>query len=74
MTAGKGEPFQLIDVREPHEYDIVILAGVDPAGDGRVNATGSDRDRKVVVHCKVGGRAPRLRELEEKFGIRIFII
>ena len=33
------------------------------------HADAIDRDRKVVVHCKVGGRSAKaIRELEEKFG------
>ena len=66
----KGEPFQLIDVREPHEYDIVNIGGeLIPLGTVAEHADEIDRDRKVVVHCKVGGRSAKaIRELEEKFG------
>lgn len=66
----KGEPFQLIDVREPHEYDIVNIGGeLIPLGTVSEHADDIDRDRKVVVHCKVGGRSAKaIRELEEKFG------
>lgn len=65
-----GEPFQLIDVREPHEYAIVNIGGeLIPLGTVAEHADGIDRDRKVVVHCKVGGRSAKaIRELEEKFG------
>ncbi|HEV2479799.1 MAG TPA: molybdopterin-synthase adenylyltransferase MoeB [Puia sp.] len=66
----KGESFQLIDVREPHEYDIVNIGGeLIPLGTVPEHADEIDRDRKVVVHCKVGGRSAKaIRELEEKFG------
>lgn len=66
----KGEPFQLIDVREPHEYDIVnIGAELIPLATVADNSDRIDRDRKVVVHCKAGGRSAKaIRELEEKFG------
>jgi sulfur-carrier protein adenylyltransferase/sulfurtransferase len=66
----RGEKFQLIDVREPHEYDIVnIGAELIPLGSVAANSEKIDRDRPVVVHCKVGGRSARaIRELEEKFG------
>ena len=65
-----GEPYQLIDVREPHEYDIVNIGGeLIPLGTVADHADAIDRDRKVVVHCKVGGRSAKaIRELEEKFG------
>jgi len=66
----KGEKFQLIDVREPHEYDIVNIGGeLIPVGSIGANADKVDTDRKVVVHCKSGARSARaIRELEEKFG------
>ncbi|HEY4334267.1 MAG TPA: ThiF family adenylyltransferase, partial [Puia sp.] len=66
----KGEPFQLIDVREPHEYEIVNIGGeLIPLGTVSANSERFDRDRKVVVHCKTGGRSGKaIRELEEKFG------
>lgn len=70
----KGEKFQLIDVREPHEYDIVNIGAeliplgaiIDNAGSiaGRI-----ETDKKVVLHCKMGGRSAKaIRALEEKFG------
>jgi sulfur-carrier protein adenylyltransferase/sulfurtransferase len=66
----KGEKFQLIDVREPHEYDIVnIGAELIPLVTVADNAGRIDTDRKVVIHCKMGGRSAKaIRELEEKFG------
>jgi adenylyltransferase/sulfurtransferase len=65
-----GEKFQLIDVREPHEYDIVnIGAELIPLATVSANADRISRDQKVVVHCKMGGRSAKaIRELEEKFG------
>ena len=66
----RGEKFQLIDVREPHEYDIVNLGGeLIPLAMVSANADKIDRDKKVVVHCKMGGRSAKaIRELEEKYG------
>jgi len=66
----RGEDFQLIDVREPHEYDIVnIGAQLIPLATVSAHADQIDRNRKVVVHCKMGGRSTKaIRELEEKFG------
>ncbi len=66
----RGEKFQLIDVREPHEYDIVNIGGeLIPLATVSANSERIDRDRKVVVHCKMGGRSAKaIRELEEKFG------
>ncbi len=66
----RGEDFQLIDVREPDEYDIVNIGGkLIPLATITVHANEIDRNRKVVVHCKMGGRSAKaIRELEEKFG------
>jgi adenylyltransferase/sulfurtransferase len=66
----KGEPFQLIDVREPYEYDIVnIGAALIPLATVADNAAKISKDQKVIVHCKMGGRSAKaIRELEEKFG------
>lgn len=66
----KGEEFQLIDVREPHEYDIVNIGGeLIPLATVSANADRIDRDKKVIVHCKMGGRSAKaIRELEEKYG------
>jgi sulfur-carrier protein adenylyltransferase/sulfurtransferase len=68
----KGEKFQLIDVREPHEYDIVNIGGeLIPLGSIAENAGRIDTGTKVVVHCKMGGRSAKaIRELEEKFGFK----
>jgi adenylyltransferase/sulfurtransferase len=67
----RGEDFQLIDVREPHEYGIVnIGAELIPLATVAANNEKIDRDKKVVVHCKSGGRSAKaIRELEEKFGL-----
>ena len=66
----KGEPFQLIDVREPHEYDIVnIGAELIPLATVAKNADRIAKDKKVIVHCKTGGRSARaIQELQDKFG------
>ncbi len=66
----KGESFQLIDVREPHEYDIVnIGAELIPLATVAANAGRIAKDKKVIVHCKVGGRSAKaIQELQDKFG------
>lgn len=66
----KGEAFQLIDVREPYEYDIVnIGAELMPLATVAEQADKINKDQPVIVHCKMGGRSAKaIRELEEKFG------
>lgn len=65
-----GQTFQIIDVREPYEYDIVnIGAELIPLGTVLDNVDKIARDKKVVVQCKTGNRSGKaIRELEEKFG------
>jgi sulfur-carrier protein adenylyltransferase/sulfurtransferase len=68
----RGENFQLIDVREPHEYEIVnIGAELIPLAGVVEHADRISRNKKVVVHCKMGGRSAKaIRELEEKAGFQ----
>lgn len=55
-----GEDFQLIDVREPFEYDEVNLNGeLIPLNTIPDNIEKVNRVKKVVIHCKVGGRSAR---------------
>lgn len=65
-----GEDFQLVDVREPYEYEIANLDGeLIPLNKVGENAAKIDRDRKVVVHCKRGSRsADAIKILQDKFG------
>jgi molybdopterin/thiamine biosynthesis adenylyltransferase/rhodanese-related sulfurtransferase len=66
----RGEDFQLIDVREPYEYEICnIGAELIPLATVIDNAGRIDRKKKVVVQCKTGNRSGKaIRELEERFG------
>lgn len=53
-----GADFQLIDVREPHEYDICNIGGeLIPQGDIPDNVDKISKDKKVVVHCRSGARS-----------------
>ncbi len=66
----EGEGIQLIDVREPDEYaEVNIGAQLVPLSGIAEHAEDIARDKKVVVHCKSGGRSAKaIRELEAKFG------
>jgi adenylyltransferase/sulfurtransferase len=65
-----GEKYQLIDVREPHEYEAAnIGAELIPLATVAANADRFEKDIKVVVHCRSGVRSAKaIRELEDKFG------
>jgi sulfur-carrier protein adenylyltransferase/sulfurtransferase len=64
--------FQLIDVREEHEYEIANLGGeLIPLATVAANADRIALDKKVVVHCKGGKRsAEAIQLLEKQFGFR----
>ncbi|MGZ3933233.1 MAG: rhodanese-like domain-containing protein, partial [Bacteroidia bacterium] len=54
----KKADFQLIDVREQHEYDEVNLNGVFiPMGEVMGNVDKIAKDKQVVVHCRSGKRS-----------------
>jgi adenylyltransferase/sulfurtransferase len=65
----RGEDFQLIDVREPYEYEIVNLgAELIPLDSIVAHSNRVSQNRKVVIHCKMGGRSAKaIRQLEDKF-------
>ncbi|MES2732554.1 MAG: rhodanese-like domain-containing protein [Bacteroidota bacterium] len=64
------EDFQLIDVREPYEYEIANLGGkLIPLGTILDHADEISEDKKVVVHCRSGKRSETaILELERRFG------
>src|ERR1700734_2787644 len=50
----------VLDVREPHEYQIANLgAKLIPLGDLPARAGELDKDRETIVHCKSGGRSQK---------------
>jgi adenylyltransferase/sulfurtransferase len=65
-----GETFQLIDVREPHEFDICNLNGeLIPLGEVVTEAERIRKDIPVIIHCRSGARsAAAVNELEKRFG------
>jgi rhodanese-related sulfurtransferase len=59
--------FQLIDVREPHEYELCNLKGeLIPMAEVPDNIDKISRDKKVVVHCRSGSRSSNLINWLEK--------
>ncbi len=65
-----GEIFQLVDVREPREYETSNIGGaLMPLTTIATHIGKLYRDRKVVIHCRTGERSIRaIQELEDKFG------
>jgi adenylyltransferase/sulfurtransferase len=65
----KKEKFVLLDVREPHEYEIAKIPGstLIPLGKLPERFGELDKGAKLIVHCKMGGRsANAVRFLREK--------
>lgn len=62
-----GADFQLIDVREPHEFDICNLNGeLIPLADVPNNVDKISKAKKVVIHCRSGGRSGQAVQWLEK--------
>ncbi len=62
--------FQLIDVREEHEFDAANLGGeLVPLGIVIDQVDRISRDKPVIIHCRSGARsAAAVRELESRYG------
>jgi adenylyltransferase/sulfurtransferase len=65
-----GVDFQLIDIREPHEYDICNLKGeLIPMNEIPDHLDEISKDKVVVIHCRSGMRSSRIIEyLEDNYG------
>jgi rhodanese-related sulfurtransferase len=57
----KGDAPAIVDVREPHEWDICRIEGATliPLGELPQRMEGLDRGCEMVVLCKMGGRSAR---------------
>jgi len=67
---AEGEPFQLIDVREPYEAEICSIGGtLIPMGEVLERLAEIRSDVPVVVHCKSGARSAAVIEaLSTRYG------
>jgi adenylyltransferase/sulfurtransferase len=66
----RKQDFQLIDVREEHEYEISNLGGeLIPLGTIMNNNERISKDRQVIIYCRSGARsAAAVTQLEKQFG------
>jgi len=57
----RGDKFDLIDVREPHEYRICSIPGAKliPLGEFPQHVGEFDKDADIVIHCKSGMRSAK---------------
>jgi adenylyltransferase/sulfurtransferase len=65
-----GEDVQLIDVRQPDEYDFARIEGAKliPLGDIAKRMDELDANRETILHCKAGGRSAKAIEALQKAG------
>jgi len=62
-----GADFQLIDVREPHEYDICNIEGeLIPQAEVPGSVDRISKDKQVVIHCRSGARSGNMVQWLEK--------
>jgi rhodanese-related sulfurtransferase len=64
-----GEDVFVLDVREPHEYQIANIGGhLIPLNDLPKRIGELDREKNIVVQCKSGGRSQRGAEFLQQQG------
>ena len=68
----RGDNFTLIDVREPHEYQIARIPGskLIPLGEVPQRLSELDPEAEIVVHCKSGGRSQKAVDLLKANGFK----
>lgn len=65
----RNDEFQLIDVREPFEYEVSNLNGVNiPLAGIVIEADKLDRDKPVIIQCRSGKRSAQAVMLLEQEG------
>jgi len=65
-----GDDIQIIDVREPHEYEIgqIPNSKLIPLGQVLTRMNEIDPERETVVHCKMGGRSAKAIDALQRSG------
>ena len=67
----RGDDLYILDVREPHEYQICNLNGhLIPLGDLPKRVSELDSSREIVAHCRSGKRSADAVEFLTKAGFR----
>ena len=66
-----GEDIYVLDVREPHEYQICNIHGhLIPLGDLRKRVHELDSSLEIVVHCKSGARSAKAVDFLRQSGFK----
>ena len=67
----RGDDLYILDVREPHEYQICNLGGhLIPLGDLSKRASELDSSREILAHCRSGKRSAEAVEFLQRAGFR----
>jgi len=67
----RGDDIYIVDVREPHEYQICNIGGhLIPLGDLASRVNELDSSREIVAHCRTGKRSAQAAEFLLKAGFR----
>jgi molybdopterin/thiamine biosynthesis adenylyltransferase/rhodanese-related sulfurtransferase len=67
----RGDDLFILDVREPHEYQICNIKGhLIPLGDLSRRVSELDSSREIVAHCRSGKRSADAVEFLRKAGFR----
>jgi molybdopterin/thiamine biosynthesis adenylyltransferase/rhodanese-related sulfurtransferase/molybdopterin converting factor small subunit len=68
----RGDQFTLIDVREPHEFQICRIPGstLIPLGQLPNRLSELDPNADIVVHCKSGARSQKAVDLLKQHGFK----
>ena len=71
QTALADDSAQVIDVREPYEWDAGRLDGTVHIGMGRLRSEAGtvDTDRPVIFYCRVGARSAMAAQAFRGIGI-----
>lgn len=68
----RHDNFLLLDVREPHEYQICNIPGAKliPLGDLPKRVNELDSSVEIVAHCKMGGRSAKAVDFLRQAGFK----
>ena len=67
----RGDDLYILDVREPHEYQICNLNGhLIPLGELALRAAELDSSQEIVAHCRSGKRSAEAVEFLRKAGFK----
>jgi adenylyltransferase/sulfurtransferase len=66
----RGDDIFILDVREPHEYEIAKIEGstLIPLGQVAQRVDELDSTADIIVHCKMGGRSAKAQGILKEMG------